>query len=95
MVPLTSKRLADVRKALGLTQEKMAQLLGVSFVSVNRWEGGHSSPIGATLDLYEALGAAVQSGHKPHRILSSVSGDRGVFLLHLFTLAYGRKRGAA
>jgi transcriptional regulator with XRE-family HTH domain len=95
MVPMTPKRLAEIRKALDLSQEKMAQLLGVSFVSVNRWEGGHSSPVGATLDLYTALGAALQAGHKAARILSAASGDRGQFLLHLFTLAYGRKKGAA
>jgi transcriptional regulator with XRE-family HTH domain len=95
MVPMTPQRLCDTRKSLGLTQEKMARLLGVSFVSVNRWEGGHSAPVGATLDLYVALGAALHAGYKPDRILSSASGDRGLFLLHLFTLAYGRKKGVA
>ncbi len=27
-----------------ITQQKLAQLLGVSFVSVNRWLNGHAKP---------------------------------------------------
>ncbi len=33
-----------VRKKLGISQEKMAVLLEVSFATVNRWEKGHSMP---------------------------------------------------
>ena len=43
---LDSKSMAAARTSLGLTQEQMAHLLGVSFASVNRWEAGHSSPTG-------------------------------------------------
>jgi len=49
--------------------------------------------MGATLDIYRALDAALRSGHKPAKILASASGDRGQFLLELFSLAYaGRRR---
>jgi transcriptional regulator with XRE-family HTH domain len=92
---MTPKRLVDMRKALDLSQEKMAHLLGVSFVSVNRWEGGHSSPIGATLDIYVAIHAALRAGHKAERIRSAYSGERGQFLHRLFTMAYGGRKGAA
>ena len=37
----TIKRL---RQQNGLTQEKLAEKLGVSFQSVSRWEGGTSYP---------------------------------------------------
>ena len=33
-----------LRKKLILSQEELAKLLGVSFVSVNRWENGHHEP---------------------------------------------------
>lgn len=36
--------LIALRKKLGLTQAEMARRLGVSFVTVNRWENGHCRP---------------------------------------------------
>lgn len=88
---LTPKRLADIRKNLELSQEHMGRLLGVSYASVNRWEGEHSFPMGATLDIYRALDRALRAGHKRSQILAEWSGDRGRFLLRLFSLAYAMK----
>lgn len=34
----------DVRRQLGLSQEELAQALGVSFATVNRWENGKTTP---------------------------------------------------
>ncbi len=34
----------QVRERLGLSQEKLAARLGVSFPSVNRWENGKAKP---------------------------------------------------
>lgn len=34
----------DLRKALGLTQQQLAQRLGVSFVTLNRWENDQTKP---------------------------------------------------
>jgi superfamily II DNA or RNA helicase/DNA-binding XRE family transcriptional regulator len=39
-----SARIRAVREALGLTQARMAELMGVSFASVNRWENEQSRP---------------------------------------------------
>jgi len=36
--------LKSLRKQLGLSQEELAQKLGVSFTSVNRWENGQTKP---------------------------------------------------
>jgi DNA-binding XRE family transcriptional regulator len=36
--------LRTVRQQLGLSQSKLAQRLGVSSQTVNRWENGHSQP---------------------------------------------------
>jgi len=90
---LDSGRLTANRRRLGLTQEQMARLLGVSFVSVNRWEGGHSSPTGPTLDLYLAIDAAIRAGHAPDTIRQAANSERGAFLYALFRMAYARPRG--
>src|SRR6266852_2674323 len=37
-------RIRKLRGALGLTQMRLAELMGVSFASVNRWENGQSRP---------------------------------------------------
>ena len=39
-----SRRIKNVRGAQGLTQAQFAQLLGVSYASVNRWENGQFRP---------------------------------------------------
>lgn len=39
-----SRRIKGIRGARGLTQTQFAQLVGVSFASVNRWENGQSRP---------------------------------------------------
>jgi transcriptional regulator with XRE-family HTH domain len=89
---LDSDRLASIRRKLALSQEQMARLLGVSFASVNRWEGGHSGPTGPTLDLYLALDAAIRSGKAPEAICKAANNERGAFLYALFRMAYSRSR---
>src|SRR3990170_1606187 len=37
-------RLRALRARHGLTQVRLAKLMGVSFVTVNRWENGQSNP---------------------------------------------------
>lgn len=39
-----SSVLKDIREKLLLTQTELANLLGVSFQTVNRWENGHHIP---------------------------------------------------
>lgn len=39
-----SERVKDIRRQLGISQEELAQALGVSFASVNRWENGKTTP---------------------------------------------------
>ena len=34
----------DLRRRLGLTQEKFAARLGVTFPTINRWENGRAKP---------------------------------------------------
>ena len=39
-----SKKLILIRARLQLTQQQLADKLGVSFATVNRWERGHTKP---------------------------------------------------
>ncbi len=39
-----SKLIKELRGKLILSQTELAELLGVSFASVNRWEQGHHEP---------------------------------------------------
>lgn len=91
MEPLTKERLLAIRSGLGLTQEKLAQILGCSWVSVSRWEKGHSTPLPGLADIYRALGDALTAGAAPSGIVQAAQGDRGTFLHKLFTMAYGAK----
>jgi len=47
--------LRAIRGKLNLTQEQLADRLGVSFATVNRWEGGSNAPQKAALEVIEAL----------------------------------------
>ena len=40
-IPVLVKRL---RERMGLTQERFAQAVGVTFSTVNQWENGHRHP---------------------------------------------------
>ncbi len=50
-----SATLRAIRAALNLTQDQLAERLGVSFASVNRWEGGGNKPQRAAQDAILAL----------------------------------------
>ena len=39
-----SKLISELRKITGLTQEKFAAKLGVTFPTINRWENGRTTP---------------------------------------------------
>lgn len=45
----------SLRDLLGLSQEKFAARLGVTFSSVNRWENGHRKPSPLAMKQIEAM----------------------------------------
>lgn len=51
--------LRAIRAELELTQEQLAERLGVSFATINRWEGGANRPQRAAREAIEALAAEV------------------------------------
>src|SRR5438552_1816358 len=50
-----SRTLRAIRANLNLTQEQLAERLGVSFATVNRWEGGSNEPQKAAREVIAAL----------------------------------------
>src|SRR5262245_12810733 len=54
--------LGAIRAQLGLTQQQLAQRLGVSFATVNRWEGGSNIPQQAALGAIRRLAAEAAVG---------------------------------
>lgn len=45
----------EIRQRLGLTQTQLAQELGVSYQSVNRWENERNMPLPMVLKLLERM----------------------------------------
>jgi DNA-binding transcriptional regulator YiaG len=52
---LTESAIAAIRTRLGLTQASFAKKLGVSYVTVNRWENGHVKPSRLAIEKLEKL----------------------------------------
>jgi putative transcriptional regulator len=74
-MPLTqeiqsAKFISGLRFRLGLTQEQFAAKLGVTFVSVNRWENGKTQPSPMAMRLI--------------RLMLEDLGDRGQDLLERY-----------
>lgn len=53
--PTTASLVRGLRNRLGLTQEKMAARLGVTFPTINRWENGRAKPSPLALKRIEEL----------------------------------------
>ena len=56
-IQATAPTLQAIRARLDLTQEQLAERLGVSFATVNRWEGGATTPQKAARTAIAALAA--------------------------------------
>ena len=67
-----AKTIRELRAKLGLTQEKFAATLGVTWSTVNRWENGRGSPSPLAVRRIEELASeaddeAEDMGPKPSR----------------------------
>ena len=68
MILVMEEIIREIRRQLGVSQEDLAKMTGVSFATVNRWENGHSSPGRAVqLRLYDVC---VANGVKLDKIIS-------------------------
>ena len=50
-----AKLVCEMRQRIGLSQEKFAAKLGVSFPTINRWENGRAEPSPLALKSIERL----------------------------------------
>lgn len=90
---MNSVRLRRLRTRLGLSQEALARLLGVSFATVNRWESdaATSEPRGVVLILLQALEAAVRNDPKlPERLPEWTVHGQPYVMQQVLAVAYGR-----
>lgn len=55
----------ETRHRLGLTQAQLAQKLGVSYQSVNRWENGRNMPLPIVLKQIEILLSQLANNNPP------------------------------
>lgn len=73
-----------LRSKLEVTQQTLATLLGISTVTLNRWDNGHAmSDLGVVL--VELLAGAVRA-HAPARIVSALRSGDGSLLYAVRTL---------
>ena len=62
-MPEMASLIRELRNRLGLTQEKMASQLGVTFPTINRWENGRAKPSPLALkQIEDLLGAIGEKG---------------------------------
>lgn len=88
---MDSKEIKRIRKSLGLTQTEFAGLVGVSFQTVNRWEGGHFDPSGCPSFFIGALEKIIKEG-SADILLNHMSGlipASGYSYFKVFSMAYG------
>jgi transcriptional regulator with XRE-family HTH domain len=91
------EKIQKLRKALGLSQERLAQLIGVSFQTVNRWEGNLSVPTGPAALVIQSLEKIVASG-KADALLAeleagNLAGGTGPTYHRIFSMAFGMPQG--
>lgn len=72
------QRLRQGRRELGLTQEGLAGLLGVTFQQIQKYEAGHSRmSAGRLLEIAQALGRPIGWFYEPFEIAENSNFSRG------------------
>lgn len=82
-----SQQLRAARDQLGISQEELASRLGVSFATVNRWEGGKAKPQKAQVEKLEELLSQIEAG-------DAASGESSNGQLDLIAPTSRKQRGA-
>jgi putative transcriptional regulator len=59
--PEAGNLIRELRQTLGLSQEKFAAALGVTFPTINRWENGRANPSPIALRLIEQMLQALET----------------------------------
>ena len=66
----------ELRERTGLTQEKFAAKLGVTYPTINRWENGRARPSPLAMEKIEALLRSM--GERGSDLLAELLGDEPV-----------------
>lgn len=74
---MASIEVKALRARLGMTQQAFASLLGLSFVSVNKWENGGSTPTGLSAVLLSLLDGALRK-HSSTTVATALRRAAGV-----------------
>lgn len=73
-----SHKLLKIRQNLLLSQEELADKLGVSFATVNRWENGHSSPRKTVTEvIHQLYETALNEKTAPQKRKRTVVSEKG------------------
>lgn len=70
---MTPAQIWSLRSRLEMAQEGFARLMGVSFVSINRWEGGLSQPGKRVQAMLQMLAQAL-THHPAEVVISKLTG---------------------
>ncbi|MBW4684478.1 MAG: helix-turn-helix domain-containing protein [Komarekiella atlantica HA4396-MV6] len=71
--PEIGKLIRELRQEMGLTQEKFAAKLGVTFPTINRWENGRSQP--SPLAMEKVVSLLTQMSNSPKEALRARDQD--------------------
>jgi DNA-binding XRE family transcriptional regulator len=85
---------ALARKRLGWSQNTLSQVLGVSWVTISRWECGRLSPSAYTHTLLQCFAEAAKRRPAIGEVAARVLAERGAIaaLYELLRACYGDKR---
>lgn len=70
-----AKRLQELRKKAGYSQEQLAEMLGISRQAISKWESGQGKPdidnLTKLTEIYAVSADYLLSGHKPDATASA------------------------
>jgi DNA-binding transcriptional regulator YiaG len=64
---VTSKQILALRKAIGMTQQQLADRIGAQRHTVARWEIGQNEPKGAYLKALKELQDSIKNPGRPRK----------------------------
>ena len=78
----SSEQIKEIRSRLNLSQSELAEKLGVSFATVNRWEKGHCEPSQIAVNAIKNLCAENNIDFSQLEGTSIITSDEIVTLYH-------------
>ena len=94
---VTRDEIIEIRRSLRMTQEQLAQLLGIHALTVSKWERGLSSPTPHQEALLRAAAGAVQQRPDIGTVVAAalVGAGVGIALFQLLRAAFGSSQNAS